>query len=245
MSKAEKSDRRAVIDQMRSQQKSQERRRSLLIVGLCVLVALLIIGIGAYQPIKGWLDRRQLEGLALSDLGEPATVCGDIITKKATGNQDHVQPGTPIDYPDSPPAFGTHYDIWESMDRKLYTTKDRPEVGKLVHNLEHGFTILWYDETVADDGEQMAVITSIAQKFSGTDNQRLKFKAAPWLESDGEPFPDGQHVAFTHWSVGGVGEDAKDKQQGVWQYCSAPSGEALESFMTEYPYMDSPEPNAV
>ena len=35
--------------------------------------------------------------------------------------------------------------------------------------------------------------------------------------------------------------DAK-KQQGVWQYCSEPSGEALEAFMKEYPYYDAPEP---
>lgn len=245
MSKAEKSDRRAVIDQMRSQQKSQERRRSLMIVGLCVFVAVVIVGIGAYQPIRGWWDRRELNGLALSDIGQPADVCGDIIKKKANGNQDHVDPGTPIDYPDSPPAFGTHYNIWESMDRKLYTKSDRPDVGKLVHNLEHGFTILWYDETAADNSEDMAAITAIAQKFSGTDNQRLKFKAAPWLSTDGDPFPDGQDIALTHWSVGGVGEDAKDKQMGIWQYCSAPSGAALEAFMTAYPYMDSPEPGAV
>lgn len=32
------------------------------------------------------------------------------------------------------------------------------------------------------------------------------------------------------------------QQVGVWQYCSAPSGAALEAFMEEYPYTDSPEP---
>ena len=48
---------------------------------------------------------------------------------------------------------------------------------------------------------------------------------------------------MTHWSVGG--EDAGEGAQvGVWQYCSEVSGEALEDFMLEYPYTDSPEPNA-
>jgi hypothetical protein len=35
------------------------------------------------------------------------------------------------------------------------------------------------------------------------------------------------------------------EQVGVWQYCSAPSGAALETFMKDYPYLDSPEPDAM
>ena len=62
---------------------------------------------------------------------------------------------------------------------------------------------------------------------------------------DGAPFPDGQHIALTHWSVGGAVESDAEKQVGVWQYCSAPSGAALEQFMEDYPYLDSPEPAAV
>jgi hypothetical protein len=30
----------------------------------------------------------------------------------------------------------------------------------------------------------------------------------------------------------------------VWQYCSDASGAALETFMADYPYRDSPEPRA-
>ena len=50
---------------------------------------------------------------------------------------------------------------------------------------------------------------------------------------------------MTHWSVGGVGETDATKQVGVWQYCSDLSGAALDTFMTDYPYMDSPEPTVV
>ena len=35
------------------------------------------------------------------------------------------------------------------------------------------------------------------------------------------------------------------KQVGAFQYCSAPSGAALEDFMKKYPYFDSPEPGAM
>ncbi len=90
----------------------------------------------------------------------------------------------------------------------------------------------------------MQELRGIASKFTDDSNYRSKFKAVPWTEEDGEPFPDGQHVAMTHWSVGGEDGDEGD-QVGVWQYCSEVSGEALETFMIDYPYTDSPEPNAI
>ena len=54
-----------------------------------------------------------------------------------------------------------------------------------MHNLEHGYTILWYDESIADDADQLNVIDGIADKFRSDDNNlRYKFIAAPWT-SDG------------------------------------------------------------
>lgn len=243
--KSAKTDRQAVVDKMLAQQKSAERARGYKIVGVCVVIGLLIVGAAAYRPVKDWWDLRAFEDIDVSDIGAAASVCGEIGTEPAEGNQDHVPEGTPVTPVAAPPAFGQHWETWEPMDRKFYTPADRPELGKLIHNLEHGFTILWYDETAADDPEMVSQIKAIATKYEGTDNLRLKFKAAPWLAEDGDAFPDGQHIAFTHWSVGGTGDDASGEQVGVTQYCSEPSGAALEDFMLEYPYMDSPEPDAV
>jgi len=245
VAKQAKTDRQAVIDSIRSQQAKGENRRGMAIVGVCVVVALLIIGAAAFKPVKDWYDLRAYASESLSEIGAKASVCQKVETKPAEGNQDHVEVGTPMSYPESPPAFGQHWNMWDSMDRKLYTTSDRPELGELVHNLEHGFTILWYDKTIADSGEKMSELRGIASKLQGTTNLRDKFKAVPWTSEDGKPFPDGQHVALTHWSVGGAGETDPSKQVGVWQYCSDISGAALDTFMKDYPYMDSPEPNAV
>jgi hypothetical protein len=242
VAKQDRTDRQAVIDSIRNKQKGAEKRRGFAIVGVCVTVALLIVGAAAYQPIKDWYDLRGFESKALDEIGADADACGEITTKKASGSQEHVEPGTPIQYEDSPPAFGQHYNVWDGMERKLYTTTDRPDVGELVHNLEHGYTVLWYDQTVADSDSMMDDLRGIADKFQGTENLRDKFKAVPWTSEDGEPFPGDQHVAFTHWSIGGATQTATDKQVGVFQYCSAPSGAALESFMKKYPYLDSPEP---
>jgi len=247
--KTVKSDRQAVIEKMRKEQKGADRRRGFAIVGVCILVAVVIIGAAAYKPIKDWWDGREVDQLALDEIGATAAACQDITTQKADGNQNHVPTGTPVEYTTSPPAFGAHWNeagvAPAPFDRKFYSD-DRPELESLVHNLEHGYTILWYDETIADDEDAMTELRNMSEKFDGSeDNFRDKFIAAPWTSEDGDPFPDGQHVAFTHWSAGGAGETDATKQIGAFQYCSEVSGEALDAFMTEYPYLDSPEPGAM
>ena len=63
------------------------------------------------------------------------------------------------------------------------------------------------------------------------------FMAAPWSSADGAAFPDGKHVALTHWT-------GPENQEGVTQYCGAPSGAVVEKFLDDYPPSDAPEPGA-
>jgi hypothetical protein len=249
--KSVKSDRMAVIDEIRKKQKGADRRRGFAIVGVCALIAVIILGLAIYPIIKRNRDLSEFNGLKLAEIGSPASVCQKVTTKPANGSSDHVPYPDPVVYADAPPAFGSHWNepgiAPAAFARKFYTSNDRPQLESLVHNLEHGYTILWYDETIADDSEMVNQIEGIADKFRGSkDNLRFKFIAAPWTseDEDGAKFPDGQHIAFSHWSKGGSGEDDTTKQVGVWQYCSAPSGAALDKFMIDYPYTDSPEPEA-
>ena len=237
-------DRRAVVEQVRREQQRAEKRRTYAIIAACVVVGLVIIGLGAYPLIK---EDRASAG-ALGTIGVPAADagCQDIETKPAEGSADHKDVGTQIDYPDAPPAFGPHYPTPAPMSRKFYSPGDRPELEYLVHNLEHGYNILWYDETIADDDDLLTEVKAISNKFPGTDDMKNKFIVAPWTAEDGKAFPGGAHIALTHWSVGreGTGE-ATGEQTGVWQYCGKPSGEVVSDFVEEYPYTDSPEPMAM
>ena len=251
--KSSKSDRQAVIDEIRKKQKGAEKRRGYAIVGVCSLVALLIVVAAAYRPVRNWWDLRQFKDINLASIGAPASVCDKVTTKPATGSSEHVPTQSQVTYDTAPPAFGAHWNEQgvapAPFNRKFYTEKDRPELESLVHNLEHGYTILWYDESIADDPGELNVIDGIADKFrSDSNNLRYKFIAAPWTSADEKEsgkFPDGMHVAFSHWSIGGSGESDTSKQVGVFQYCSAPSGEALKDFMLDYPYTDSPEPQVM
>ena len=251
--KPSKSDRQAVIDEMRRKQKGAERRRGFAIVGVCTVIAVLIVAAAAYRPVRNWWDLRQFKDIPIASIGAPASSCGDITTKPADGNQQHVPTGTNVTYSTAPPAFGSHWNEQGTapapFNRKFYTAKDRPELEALVHNLEHGYTIMWYDESIADDPSELNVIEGISDKFrSDPDNLRYKFIAAPWTSADEKEsgkFPDGMHVAVSHWSAGGSGETDASKQVGAFQYCKAPSGAALRAFMLKYPYTDSPEPDAM
>jgi hypothetical protein len=238
--KTEKSERQKVIEDIRRKQMSADQRQGRVIVGVCVLVALVIIGLAAYNPVRTWIEKQQYSGKPLEDIGASADVCGEITTKKAEGNNDHRPTGEQITYDDVPPAFGPHWNeagvAPAPINERYYTDDTRPELESLMHNSEHGYTILWYDEEAADSASMIGEIKAIAATLDENDtNGRYKFKAVPWTDEDGEDFPDGQHIAFTHWTA--------EPQEGVWQYCSEPSGEALQDFMKKYPFTNSPEPN--
>jgi hypothetical protein len=231
-------DRRAVVEQMRREQQRAERRRTIIVISACAVVALVIVGLAAVPLIR----QNNLAKGPLGQLGDSTSAagCRSIITRKATGNQEHKPVGTKIAYPQAPPAFGPHWPTPAAFARKFYTAADRPQLEEVVHNLEHGYTLLWYDDTVAKNKDQLAIVTAISHKFKGT-KLSDKFIALPWTSKDGKAFPKGTHLALTHWSTGGDPSNVK-KQQGVWQYCGKASGAAVKSFMKHYPYTDSPEP---
>lgn len=233
-------DRRAVAEAMRREQQRAERRRTYVVVAVCLVVAVAIVGFAAYPLIK----QNRLASGGLNDIGVASANagCQSVVKKSATGNQDHKPIGTDIFYPDSPPAFGPHWPQPAQFGRKFYTAGDRPQLEYLVHNLEHGYNLLWYDDTVAKNADELAEVKAIAAKFEG---QKMsdKFIAVPWTADDGKPFPGGAHVALTHWYANPT--DPTKGQQGVWQYCGKPSGAVVARFVKDYPFTDSPEPQSM
>lgn len=237
--------RRAVVEQMRRDQQRAEKRRTYAIITACAVVGLIIIGLGAYPLLKEQREQGRFDDIDLASIGASADTagCQDVTTAPASGSGAHRPEGQPLFYEDGPPSSGPHYPVTAPMVRKFYTADDRPKLGYLVHNLEHGYNILWFDETISEDEEQLAAVEAIANKFPGSE-PRNKFIAAPWTADDGAPFPDGAHVAMTHWSVGDTPGDAEG-QLSIRQFCEAPSGEAVATFVEDYPNTDSPEPNAI
>lgn len=227
--------RRERLEELRRQQQAAERRRTITIIGAFTLVGLLIVGAAAYVPIRDWITDPSRK--PMSAFGVPASQAG--VTKptkdKASGNAVHIDEGK-LDYETVPPSSGPHRTQPASFSRTFYTPEDRPEVEQLVHNLEHGYTIVWYDETIAKDEEQMEQLRLIARRFETDEwDPEKKFIAAPWTKADGGSFPKGKHLAFTRWTT----------EAGRRVFAEKVSGEAIENFMKKYPWRDSPEPNGM
>jgi hypothetical protein len=239
-------ERRAMVEQMRTEQARKERTRSLLILGACVLVVAALIGSAAFVAIKDSRDKAALAAKPLKELGKAAKAagCDPIKTTKTDGNESHIEAPTPIPYADAPPSFGNHRGTPEPFNRPFLSTGDRTgstgvEVATLVHNLEHGFVVAWYDETAAKDKSQMDDLKAIAQKEQDAGN---RFIAAPWLSTDGAAFPAGKHIALTRWTADAAAPQDKTKQRGNWEYCTSTSGAVMDAFMKKWPNEQSPEP---
>ena len=148
---------------------------------------------------------------------------------------DHV--AGPISYTASPPAAGDHRDQWAYYAPNFYGVGDRPEVGVLVHNLEHGYNVLWYDETVIEDPALLDQVRTLAESYDGARRDpATALIAAPWTSEDGPPFPAGMHFALTHWYADPDDPTrSRADERGYTQYCAGLSDDAVAAFMENYP----------
>ena len=134
------------------------------------------IGGGIVFLILGFLGMLVWQG------NKPAA--GEIVTIPAD-YQTHVEIGTPLTYPSDPPAGGRHYA--QEYVRGFYdefTLPDRPGdmAGYLVHNLEHGYVIFWYNCDKLD----VTGCTNLKSQIKTIMDSKNNFKliALPWKSID-------------------------------------------------------------
>lgn len=230
-------ERRARVEQLRAQQARQERRRSLVILGACVVVVIGLLSAALIPFIQDQREEDRVKALGVAKIGvsESAAGCDDILKRDADGNGNHQPVGTKIAYEFGPPAFGPHWGnfLQGAEIRNFWTPEDRPELERVVHSLEHGHTFLWYDAALAKDSADYQTLQNLADKFSDDPY----FNIVPWKAEDGKAFPAGKKFALAHWT-------GPKNQEGVWQYCSRPSGQVVEKFVDTYTPANSPEPGA-
>jgi hypothetical protein len=236
-------DRKARIAQMQREAKAAERRRTMIIVGVAVVVVALIAGAVTFSVLT---DDSRVPGGELKALGVAASAagCDPVTNDEAKGGGEHVGPGTDkadvtkVQYSTVPPTSGQHFVSPEYPARQFYTADDRPRMETLVHNLEHGYTILWYDDTA--DTKQISELKAISREANGTKAAQDKFIVSAWDTAYGT-FPSGKHFALSHWSA-----DPQDlsKQSGHRQLCGDVSGEVVATFIDQHPRTQAPEPNA-
>lgn len=206
------------------------------------LGAAVLVGAGAIAGVATllWEGGRPHDAAPSSASAAPV-VCGPLIVNPVESS-NHID-DEPIDYPAGPPAAGDHRSRWAYFARNFYAVADRPEVAELVHNLEHGYSILWYDESIADDPALLREVGTLSKSYDGAKRDPdTALIAAPWTAADGPAFPPNMTVALTHWYA-----DPKDNtrsradERALTKYCTGLAPETVAAWMRTYPLSDSPE----
>jgi len=226
-------DRRAKVEEMRRAEQARERRKSLLFIALAVVVGL---GLIAAAAVPAYLNsRNDPANKALADFGVPVggADCDEVQDDPATGGNDHKPDGTVVEYAQVPPSSGSHWAQPAFPAREFYTSRDRPDMEQLVHNLEHGYTVVWYDNTIKGDALEDLKDIAVSAREKDAVNPGSKFVVSAWDDAYGE-LPAGKHVALSHWGA----------EQGHRQLCGSVSGAVVNDFIEQFPASDSPEPNA-
>ena len=232
--------RRDKLASLEAARKKEQRSRTIKLLVICLVLAIALL---AY-PVYLFVDDYRARNASIEHLGSSiaAAGCDPIAEHEATGNQDHVAEGTKVDYAQTPPDSGKHYPSPAPFTKHFYAEADRPPVETLVHNLEHGYTVVWYRADAP--GKQIKNLQRIAKTFGSDDSDPAdKFIAAPWSEADGAGFPAGKNVVITRWTADPNDPGNPTAQKGVRQACTEVSGAAIKDFMTKYPVANSPEPS--
>ncbi len=166
--KVQDRDRRAKIEAMRKAEQAKERRKSMIFVIVAIVVG---VGLVAAVAIPSYVkSKNDPAKKSMSDFGVSlaSASCSPVQTTKGTNTQElrqHVQDGTIEKYKTVPPSYGPHWASPIYPSREFYTVRDRPQMERLVHNLEHGYTMVWYDSTIkGDDLQELKDLAVSARK---------------------------------------------------------------------------------
>ena len=172
----EKEQRRLEREQAEAKDRAAAARRKRLsmvlggLAGLAVIavaIALITGAIGGDGGGGGGGGPQQVDAEAgvtlpepeITDVEEAAKAAGCKLERPEFEGQEHEEKEfTATDYKTNPPTSGAHFPEW--YDDGIYAPGDVPEVGKLVHTLEHGRINLQYkpgtEKAVVDKLEAFA-----------------------------------------------------------------------------------------
>jgi hypothetical protein len=201
----EKQRRRLAEEKKKAEQRRAQRRRNLLTTGIALVVAAGVVWLVLADTSRQDGDSRRAEPLANGVSVEEAG-CDDVQTAEPQEAEHIAQGDEHVPYNTNPPTSGPHYGSpLAPIDSGFYTEVVEPE--KVVHNLEHGQIVIYYNpdapQDTVDDIEQL------------TEQEPLATLAVPWTELE-----DPYQFALAAW--------------GSYQECVQASQEVVDEFRTDF-----------
>jgi len=198
---------------MRRKQRSAERRKNMITFGAAIAVALALVGTAvglayhksqekdaAKNKVKHQLAAEKKVGhQSKPTAAEAKDGCLGVHSDPLSPAAQHIP--TPIDYsqekfgdtdggtPPLPPSGGKHNAVSLGDKVRFYPLSDKPRPERAVHNLEHGYVVVWYDSKLP--AGQVAQLQAMA-----SDPSLGRMLVVGWWQGD---LPGDKHVVMTSW----------------------------------------------
>ena len=126
-------------------QRSSHRGRSRWLWPMLAGVAILMVAVVIATLLWPRSPGGTIEAQALPNRGDQSLLSN--VQSFPSEGQQHVQQGAAIEYNMSPPTSGSHY---ASPTAGAFHT-ETPPYGNLIHSLEHGAVVIYYDHQKLSD----------------------------------------------------------------------------------------------
>lgn len=137
---------------------------AILVVGAMALLGLL--GKAVFDASKADKQRAAAEEmLKPNEFGctsSPVKSAPAGVERVACKSANHVATGTKVAYESDPPLSGEHYSTW--VNPGFYSEAKQKEL--LVHSLEHGYVVIYYNQQKLS-AEQLKAVRTVAEKYKG------------------------------------------------------------------------------
>jgi hypothetical protein len=140
------------------------------VIALIAIVAVVVVVAGVFGGSDPEVEAEVAKGDAAipakqeSDLKKAAAAAGCKLVDPAPEGAGHEEKTFKAsDYKSNPPTSGTHFPTW--YDDGVYAPGDSPELGRLVHTLEHGRIDIQYKP--GTDAKTIAQLETLVNESDG------------------------------------------------------------------------------
>jgi Protein of unknown function (DUF3105) len=193
-----------------------DQRRLLIIGG--ALAVLVVVAIGGFFLLGAGGSGTNADDVRAALEAADCTMEVKPAVPNVSDHSDFPDPdGTSTAWNTDPPTSGPHYGV--TLIYGAYT--DPPQIGRVVHNLEHGAVYILYGDDVPE-----ATVTQLKGFYDQHENGTIL-----------APYPKlGDKIALGAWYADGLPEASSDRGSGILATCTAFDEDAFAAFFDAFQF---------